>query len=106
MILALFETITTADVAVVTGKPDLFKINRWAIRINVEQSWLKLQPPLMDGHGMPDVPCGWVCNDLVGFAEKRNFKLTHTVDTVEEAKKVDSNIWPAKGLVEVQHVIL
>lgn len=106
MFLALFETIPTSKVAVVTSEPDLSQVDRRAIFIYYEQSWLKFQSSLMDGHCMPDVSCWWVCNDLVGCTPQRNFKLANTVDTVEQPKEVDSNIWPTESLVKIQHVSL
>lgn len=103
MLLALSESITTSDVAVVTSEPDLFEIHRWSIFIHYEQSWFKLQPSLVNGHRMPDVSCWWICNDLIRRTPQRNFELTDTVDTVEQSKEVDSNIWSAESFVEILH---
>ena len=103
MFLALFESIATSDVAVVTSKPDLFEVHRRAIFIHYEQSWLKFQPSLMDGHCMSDVSCWWVCNDLIRRTPQRNFELANTVDTIKQSKEVDSNTWAAESFVEILH---
>lgn len=103
MFLALFESITTSDVAVVTSEPNLSEVHRWTIFIHYEQSWFKFQPSLVNGHRMPYVSCWWICNDLIRRTPQRNFELANTVDTVEQSKEVDSNIWSAESFVEILH---
>lgn len=60
----------------------------------------------MNGHCMADVSCWWTCNHLIGRAPQRYFELANTVDTVENSKEVDSNIWSTKSLVEILHELL
>lgn len=106
VLLALLQSITTSDITMVTSKPLLLEVNRWTILIHHEQRWLEFQSSLMNGHCVSDVSSWRISNHLIGRAIQRNFELANAVDTIEQPKEVDSNIRPAKSLVEILHVIL
>ena len=103
MLLSLFKRIPTANVTVVTSKPDLFEVYRWTIFIQNEQGWLELKSSLVNRHRVPDITGGWIRYDLVGCAVQRDFKLTNAIDTVEQTKKVDRHTWSTEGLCEIFH---
>ena len=105
MCLSIAEHVAASHVTVIAGKPNLLEIHIKAVLAEMEERWLEFKPSLMNGDSMSDVLCRRRSNVRVRFSIERDLELTDAVHTVEQAEKVDSNIWQAEGRLELLHIL-
>ena len=74
--------------------------------VHEEQGRLEFQTAFMNRDGMPDKFCRWQGYVFESTAENGEIELGHAVDAIEEAEKVDTDVWSTEGRLEFVHIPL